>query len=612
MQPKAPPRAELSLCAVCASRKALIAWLRFPHDQYRMTSSVYTATQIATERCHFWLFMLFALLFLGAGIGLRDPWPSDEPRYALAAQQMVASGDWLFPHRGTELYADKPPVLMWVEAATFEVVRNWRVAFLLPSLLAGLMSLALTYDLGRRLWNPRVGLFAACALLSAFQFVYQVKRAQIDPLVMGWITLANWGLLLHFLRGSNWRAYWFGCFAAGVGVITKGVGFLALLMFVPYAFARFRGWDVTRTSRATLHWLGGALAFLAAIALWLLPMLIAANARGGTEYSVYVHDILFHQTAQRYAESWDHAQPFWYYIPIVTLAWLPMSLGYIGAVPLWMRDLKARDARLLLPLAWSALLFLFFSLPHGKRDMYLMPAMPMIALALAPYLQEMIAARWLRVTAFAMALFFGVVFATSGLLALGGHPPHAIERLVEQRDMGDLKSMLWYMLAAIGAAFVVAAAWFRTQRGVHALLVGIGALWIAWGLWACPLLNDSSSAAGVMRKVGIIIGPDAELGMVAWKEQNLLMADRPARDFGFSRPPPQQFADAVRWQSQAPQKRWIFILDTATGNCVDRSRATPIGHANRRDWLLFRADAVVPGCVPATAQSLPATIPARD
>ena len=587
------------------------------------------------DRRQFWLFMLFALLFLGAGIGLRDPWPSDEPRYALAAKQMVESGDWLFPHRGTELYADKPPVLMWMEAATFEVVRNWRVAFLLPSWLAGLLTLALTYDLCRRLWSPRVGLFAAGALLSVFQFVYQVKRAQIDPLVMGWITLANWGLLLHFLRGPNWRAYWIGCFAAGLGVITKGVGFLALLMFMPYLFARWRGWDVLGATNATarkkeavlpepfdiaqdrpvegrgstvsprmvvFHWLGGAVAFLAAIALWLVPMLIAAHARGTPEYAAYVHDILFHQTAQRYAESWDHAQPFWYYIPIVTLAWLPMSLGYIGAAPRWVRDLKARDARILLPLAWSALLFVFFSLPHGKRDMYLMPAMPMVALALAPYLQEMIAARWLRVTAFAMALFFGIVFAVFGILALSGDPPRAIERLVEQRDMGDLKDMLWYMLAAIGAVFVVAALWFRPRRGVHALLVGIGALWIAWSLCACPLLNDSSSAAGVMRKAGSIIGPDAELGMVAWKEQNLLMADRPARDFGFSRPAPQQFADAVQWQSQAPQKRWIFILDTATGGCVDRARATPIGHANRRDWWLFRADAVEPGCVPPTAR----------
>ncbi len=549
--------------------------------------------------------MLFALLFLAAGIGLRDPWPSDEPRFTLAAKQMVESGDWLFPHRGIELYSDKPPMLMWMEAAGFEVLHSWRVAFLLPSLFAGLLTLALTYDLGRRLWNPKVGLFAAGALLATFQFVFQVKRAQIDPLVMGWITLANWGLLLHFLRGPNWRAYWIGCFAAGLGVITKGVGFLALLLFLPYAFACWRNWDVTRTfdapeSRASiaLRWLGGGVAFVLALALWLAPMLLAAKARGGPEYGAYVHDILFHQTAQRYADAWGHAQPFWYFVPIVLFAWLPMSLGYIGAAPLWWRDLKAGDARIMLPLVWSAMLLVFFSFTSGKRDMYMMPAMPMIALALAPYLSGLVATRWLRNTAFAMALVGGVLFTAIGLSALLGHPPRAVERLVEQREMGDLERMLWYMLVTIGAVFLVLCAWLRTRRGAHALLAGICAMWLAWSLWAYPLLNDSSSAAGVMRKVGRILGPDAQLGMVAWKEQNLLMADRPARDFGFAQPTPRQFADAVNWQAQSPRQRWIFILDTAIGNCVDRSVATPIGHANRRDWWLFRANAVVPGCVP--------------
>ena len=43
-----------------------------------------------------------ALLVLGAGLGLRDPWPSDEPRFALVAKQMFDSGHWLFPPR-TEL-----------------------------------------------------------------------------------------------------------------------------------------------------------------------------------------------------------------------------------------------------------------------------------------------------------------------------------------------------------------------------------------------------------------------------------------------------------------------------------------------------------------------------
>jgi 4-amino-4-deoxy-L-arabinose transferase-like glycosyltransferase len=85
----------------------------------------------ASERRAFWLFALLAVCVLGAGMGLRDPWPADEPRFALVARQMVQSGDWLFPHRGSELYADKPPAFMALQAAGYELTRHWRIAFLL-------------------------------------------------------------------------------------------------------------------------------------------------------------------------------------------------------------------------------------------------------------------------------------------------------------------------------------------------------------------------------------------------------------------------------------------------------------------------------------------------
>jgi hypothetical protein len=112
------------------------------------------------------------------------------------------------------------------------------------------------------------------------------------------------------------------------------------------------------------------------------------------------------------------------------------------------------------------------------------------------------------------------------------------------------------------------------------------------------VLNDSSSARGVMRRAGELIGPDAELGLVAWKEQNYLMADRPVSDCGFKQPFPDQFRRAVARQAEAPDKRWLFVLEKAMGDCVDREKATHVGHANRREWWMFRADAVRAACAP--------------
>jgi 4-amino-4-deoxy-L-arabinose transferase-like glycosyltransferase len=560
-----------------------------------------------SERRAFWLLALFAILMLGVGIGLRDPWPSDEPRFTLAAKQMVESGDWLFPHRGIELYADKPPMLMWLQAASFELVRNWRIAFMLPSFLAALGTLLLVYDLGRRLWHRKVGMYAAIAALMCIQFVFQAKRAQIDPLVVFYITAANWGLLRHLLCGPNWRMYWFGCFCAGLGVITKGVGFLALLMLLPYAWAAFRRWHgvAVMGPGAWWRWLLGLVATLAAIGLWLVPMLLVARAHPDNPlYAAYVNNILFHQTAGRYAHAWHHIQSRFYYIPILLYAWLPLSLTYPGSVAHWWQALKAKDARILLPLGWMMLVLLFFSASAGKRDVYILPMLPMLALITAPYMEAMLSTRWLRTLCTLFLIVMGGGMLGLGIYALLTHPTFAA-KLAYDRGFDGPANSLWWMCIVIGAAQWLMLAVFRWQRVAWAVAGGMLALWLVCGLWAYPLLNESSSASGLMAGVRAHLGPQDEIALVDWKEQNMLMLDRPAIDFGFSAPTSQQFTRATQWQAAAPATRWLFVQEPAMGDCVKRGKAINMGHANRRDWWLFKADAVVPGCIPKNSNEAP-------
>src|SRR3546814_1344851 len=64
-------------------------------------------------------------------------------------------------------------------------------------------------------------------------------------------------------------------------------------------------------------------------------------------------------------------------------------------------------------------------------------------------------------------------------------------------------------------------------------------------LWGYPMLNGDRSARDVMAHARAIAGPDATIGLLAWKEQNLLMAQGPVTEFGFPKPWPQQYADAT-------------------------------------------------------------------
>ena len=545
----------------------------------------------------FWLLAFTALLVLGAGLGLRDPWPADEPRFALVAKQMVESGNWLFPHRGVELYSDKPPMLMWLQAAAYTVLREWRIAFLLPSLLASLGTLWCVYDLGRRLWTRRVGLYAAWALLFALQFTYQSKKAQIDPLVTFWITLANYGLLRHLLLGPNWKLWWLGWFAAGLGTITKGVGVLALAMIAPALYATWAKWPQAKLHlRDARFWLA-PLAFAGAAALWLVPMLAAAMSNADPSYRAYVDDILFNQTANRYARSWDHPQPPWYFVGVVLSMWLPAMLALPWAIPAWARRLRRRDARYLLPLAWWLLILAFFSIPSGKRDVYVMPALPMACLALAPLLPGIVRKVWPKRLALAFAALLAGVALAIGLTLLLGDT--AFERkLIEQRGFSNGAQALGWLMAAIGAWGFGSLLWFGRRRAIAAMLSALTGLWVLYGLVGHPLLNPSSSARELMRDVAARIGPRSELALVAWKEQNLLMSEPMATTFGFVMPWPEQLRLGIEWQKQAPQTRWLLVQEPALDRCIDRSKAELGGLSNRRRWWLVPAAAIVPDCVP--------------
>ncbi len=557
------------------------------------------ATRASRE---FWLFVLMALLVLGAGLGLRDPWPSDEPRFALAARQMVESGNWLFPHRGSELYSDKPPMLMWWQATLHGVTGNWRIAFLLPSLLAALGTLACVYDLGRRLWTRRVGLYAAWALLFALQFTFQAKKAQIDPLVVFFITLANYGLLRHLLCGPAWRWWVLGWFAAGLGVITKGVGVLALLMLLPAVLAMALRWPRMdfRLLRDWRFWLG-PLALLVAVGLWLVPVAWSALSQGTAEYRAYLDDILFRQTAKRYTRSWDHHQPPWYHLLTMLTMWLPAFLAVPWAIPAWRRRLRRRDARYLLPLAWWAMVVVFFSIPAGKRDVYILPALPMFCLALAPLLPGLLRRRGFKATLLAFTGVLVAVLLAAGVAVLAGSPPFEA-RLMANRglDAATVDTLAWVMLAigTWGAGSLLLFGWRRVHAALASTLAGF---WVAYGLLGYPLLNDSGSAAGLMRSVGQRLDAGAELGLVAWKEQNLLMADRPAQDFGFKVPWDEQLRRGVAWQAQAPARRWLLVQEPAMLDCVDRARAELAGISNRRRWWLVPAGAVNGPCVAGAA-----------
>lgn len=542
-----------------------------------------------------WWLLLAGLVVLGAGLGLREPWPADEPRFALIARDMVRSGQWLFPHVAGELYSDKPPLFMWLVAAFYALTGELRVAFLLPSLLAGLGMLVLVHDLARRLWDRRVALTAGVLLLASVQFALQARAAQLDALVAFWTTLGLYGLLRHLLLGPDWRWYAAGGLAMGCGVVTKGVGFLPLLVLLPWAWWRWRRpQNLPRIGGSWRQWLLAPAAMLVPIAAWLLPMLLATWWSGDAGLAAYRDDLLFRQTVTRYADTWTHLRPAWYYLlQVIPWAWLPATLALPWLLPAWRRRLADGDARYALLLGFVAGVVVFFSLSPGKRGVYLLPALPAFVLAAAPLLD---AAMLRRAGLRRWCATLGAVIGLAGLgaaaaLVLGTAGVDA--RVVRMGFPVHGLALAGAALGFAGVAFTAGGLARRREPQALALLLAAG--WLVYGGLGYPVMNEARSAAGLMAQVEAAVPPSRPLALAGWKEQMMLQAQRPVVHFGYRREPGAELRDAAAWLAAEPGGR-LLIPAALMAPCLAAERARPVAVRHRRAWMLADASAITGAC----------------
>ncbi len=548
------------------------------------------ATDVRLDLC--WLIGL-GLLLMGIGIGLRDPWPADEPRFALVARDMVLSGQWLIPMIGGDTYADKPPVFFWLIGSFYWLTGSLRIAFLLPSLLAAVGSVLLVYDLGHRLWNRETGLTAALLLLGTVQFVWQGRQAQIDATACFWIVLGLYGLLRHLLLGPNWRWYYLGCAAAGLGIITKGIGFLPLLVLIPYFALRGERWlprpALLSAEQSGWRWALGPVAMLAAICLWFAPMIIVSMS--SPELAAYRDEILFKQTIKRYANSWIHVKPFWYFFTeVIPPLWLPASALLPWAVPRWRTALRGRDLRIALLLGWVLLVVMFFSFSTGKRGVYILPALPAFCLALAPYLQQWWVRMGVRRVFLGVALLIAVVCSLLAIYAL--LVPAMRAKVLGQYGIDPVGPLL-----CIGVPALALCSWARVR---YAAVAWCGTLFIVLavvGLWISPAMNGVRSSENFVRRVEAMTTDVAELGLVAYSEEHLLMSRRTTVNFGHSRwrEWDQEADDGAAWFA-ASAGRVLLINEPVRQRCFVNSSPLALQDGNGEAWFLVR-DGVDPACV---------------
>jgi 4-amino-4-deoxy-L-arabinose transferase-like glycosyltransferase len=343
--------------------------------------------------------------------GLVDETP---PLFAASARAMAETGDWLIPRvNGLPRY-DKPPLVYWLMGLVYALpgqeqwnpLGTWAARF--PSALAAIgVMLALADTLLR--WPqlpvpsaaaepvrpppgaspgpaPRPGLTALSAALafglSPLMIVWG-RTAVSDSLFSSLVALTL--LLCWQAYADPARPWWLPWPVLGLAVLAKGPVAVVLLAITLSLF----GWlqaDPGGLRRRLRPLRGLLIAGLVALPWYLLAL--------HSEGRPFWDSFFGYHNLQRFSEVVNrHLQPWWFFLPVMLVASLPVSpmllVGLARAIgplrlawcPVFPRPPAASLARF--AACWLLAVLLFFTAAATKLPSYWLPATPAAALLIA-------------------------------------------------------------------------------------------------------------------------------------------------------------------------------------------------------------------------------------
>ncbi len=447
-----------------------------------------------------------------------------EPREALAVQDIVERGEWLFPLKRAAAIPSKPPLFHWSAALVSRMKGELDEATIrLPSAFYATLGVLVVFVLGRKLFGAEVGLVGGAILATTMLYGKQALSARVDMTLCFFVT-ASLALFYSLYRGLLTRQLWFYVFYAvvGVGALAKGPLGILLPALVAGSFALLKQrWDLI--SKFCLH-PGAILTLLLALGWYAI-----AITRGGEGF---VNRQLLEENLERFFGGSGHSHPFYYYIPYLFSQGLPWSL-FLPFV-LWdsfKKSSLARDDKLFLAL-WLAVMFVFFSLSLGKRPVYLLPVYPALALVTAVWIDEENGAlgvrRLLHRVIAVIAALTGIVLLLMTLGALWNHDPgwllSPIEGRLKPKDRANLL-VVKNSLANFGWSFTLvallsAALWLSLARSLWAarlravaprlVLVSVLGAFVGWRM-VMPVIAEARSYRAFMGEVNRRVTPSDKL-----------------------------------------------------------------------------------------------------
>jgi 4-amino-4-deoxy-L-arabinose transferase-like glycosyltransferase len=423
---------------------------------------------------HYALLMLVWAILCLPNLGGPGLWDIDEGNNAECAQEMYESGNFIVPSFNFKLRVDKPVLLYWLQALAYHLCGVNEFAARLPSALASLLAVLVTYELGRRLFAGSAALLAGLVLASSVSFSAAAHFANPDALLNLCTVLTLWCFWNHHSRARGW--WLLGCGAAsGLGMLAKGPVGIILPMAVTLLFLLWRR-ELRRL--LDLRLLGASVVFLLVAAPWYIWVGMETK---GEWLSAFLWK---HNLERGWSTMENHGGPFYYYGLVLIVGLTPWSV-FLGptawhalsasrnpqsairnSMALADSGQRTVDSGKQFLLCWVVVWFVFFTVVRTKLPNYILPVYPAVALLTASFLDAWRRGRvnlsaWVMPTSLACLALMGV--GVSLALLIAGDAIHV--PFLRGRRLPGLEVSSW--LGGVFVAGAAAAGWCarRNRRG---------------------------------------------------------------------------------------------------------------------------------------------------
>jgi 4-amino-4-deoxy-L-arabinose transferase-like glycosyltransferase len=250
--------------------------------------------------------------------------------------------------------------------------------------LCGFLTVAIAAYASRRLGSPESRAATVLALLASPYFLALGTIVTLDMGLTLWMTATFCAFILAeeaAARGSPSARGWTAAawVAMALAVLSKGlIGIVFTGAAVFFHMVLRRDLSVLRR----LGWGYGLPLFLAVAAPWFF-----AVSRANPEFA---HFFFIHEHFERFLTT-EHrrVEPWWYFLPIVAVGFLPWAFAMPAAVVhAWRSESGRRFQPLRVALLWCAFVVAFFSASGSKLPAYVLPVFPILAIVLGRYLAD--------------------------------------------------------------------------------------------------------------------------------------------------------------------------------------------------------------------------------